>query len=100
MTERLELKLVGGGGEPVDFWRTLASHGVADLPPARIDEEARTLETTLAVNGRARTIRLEQERRGVAALEVLGRRPSARDRDAIVATVRHMLRLDEDLSRF
>ena len=28
-----ELELVGAGGEPVDLRRTLASHGVADLPP-------------------------------------------------------------------
>ena len=42
-----ELKLVGAGGEPVDLRRTIASHGVADLPPNRIDEEAWTLELTL-----------------------------------------------------
>ena len=30
-----ELPLAGGGGEPVDLARTLASHGVATLPPQR-----------------------------------------------------------------
>jgi hypothetical protein len=35
-----QLELVGAGGEPVDLRRTLASHGVADLPPNEIDEEA------------------------------------------------------------
>ena len=94
------LKLVGAGGEPVDLWRTLASHGVASLPPAVVDDDARTLQTTLAVGGRARTVRLVGGRRGFASLEVLGRRPSARDLDTLVTTVRHMLRLDEDLSRF
>jgi len=54
-----ELELAGAGGEPVDLWRTLASHGVADLAPNAIDEEERTLETTLALpRGRARTIRI------------------------------------------
>jgi 3-methyladenine DNA glycosylase/8-oxoguanine DNA glycosylase len=49
-----ELPLVGGGGEAVDLARTLASHGVATLPPQLIDEGAATLETTLALgNGRA-----------------------------------------------
>ena len=96
----LELELVGAGGEPVDLWRTLASHGVATLPPAQVDEDARTLETTLAVGGRARTVRLAAGRPGFATLELLGRRPSARDSETLVATVRHMLRLDEDLSRF
>jgi N-glycosylase/DNA lyase len=96
----VELRLVGAGGEPVDLPRTLASHGVASLPPARIDEEAWTLETTLAVGGRARTVRVAAGGRGRARLEVVGRAPSARDLAALAATVRHMLRLDEDLSRF
>ena len=51
MTTLGRLRLVGGGGEPVDLRRTLASHGVATLPPQRLDEEAWTLETTLAVGG-------------------------------------------------
>lgn len=100
MTETIELALVGAGGEPVDLRRTLASHGVAALPPALVDEEARSLETTLAVAGRARSVRVLHGRPGHASLELLGRRPSARDRAALLATVRHMLRLDEDLSRF
>ena len=53
-----ELPLVGAGGEPVDFARTIVSHGVAELPPNRLDLDARTLETTLAVPGGARTIRI------------------------------------------
>lgn len=40
MTAALELKLVGAGGEPVDLRRTVASHGVADLPPNRIDRKS------------------------------------------------------------
>jgi hypothetical protein len=38
-----ELPLVGAGGEPVDFARTIVSHGVAELPPNRLDLDARTL---------------------------------------------------------
>jgi 3-methyladenine DNA glycosylase/8-oxoguanine DNA glycosylase len=101
VAEELELELVGAGGEPVDLWRTLVSHGVAALPPADIDEEARTLETTLDAGGpKARTLVLAQGRDGYGRLELRGRRAGARERAAIVATVRHMLRLDEDLSRF
>jgi 3-methyladenine DNA glycosylase/8-oxoguanine DNA glycosylase len=100
MAEMVRIKLVGAGGEPVDLARTLASHGVAQLPPAVVDEEAVTLETTIAIDGRARSVRLSRGRPGWARLELVGRKPSARDRDAVVATVRHMLRLDEDLSRF
>ena len=100
MPETVALRLRGAGGEPVDLARTLASHGVASLPPATVDDEAATLETTLAVDGRVRTVRLAPGRKGFASLELLGRKPGARERDAVVATVRHMLRLDEDLSRF
>jgi N-glycosylase/DNA lyase len=83
-----ELKLVGAGGEPVDIRRTLASHGVAELLPNRLDEEAWTLETTLEVHG---SVRVSEGRPGYADVDG----PA----DAL-DVVRHMLRLDEDLSRF
>jgi 3-methyladenine DNA glycosylase/8-oxoguanine DNA glycosylase len=85
-----ELELVGAGGEPVDFRRTLASHGVAELLPNRLDEQAWTLETTLPVDGRARTASVREGRPGYAQVD--GAVP--------LDVVRHMLRLDEDLSRF
>src|SRR6188474_1684358 len=47
----LTIQLAGPAGEPVDLWRTLVSHGVADLPPMRVDEEERTLTATLALPG-------------------------------------------------
>ena len=100
MREDLELKLVGAGGEPVDLRRTLGSHGVADLLPNRLDEEAWTLETTLAVRDRARTLRVVQGRAGHARVELLDDRTPARERPSLLAAVRHMLRLDEDLSHF
>jgi 3-methyladenine DNA glycosylase/8-oxoguanine DNA glycosylase len=90
-----ELELVGAGGEPVDFRRTLASHGVAELVPNRLDEEAWTLETTLAANGRAHTLRVSEGRPGYARVDLLDGGPPG-----LLDVVRHMLRLDEDLSRF
>ena len=96
----LDLPLIGAGGEPVDFKRTLASHGVAALPPSRIDEQAWTLEVTLPVAAGARTVRLTEGRRREAQVEILGRTPGERAREAIVGTLRHMFRLDEDLSAF
>jgi 3-methyladenine DNA glycosylase/8-oxoguanine DNA glycosylase len=96
----LELKLVGAGGEPVDLRRTLASHGVADLPPNRLVEEAWTLETTLPVGGRARTLRIGPGHRRNARVKLLDRRVPAGERAVLLAGVRHMLRLDEDLSAF
>jgi 3-methyladenine DNA glycosylase/8-oxoguanine DNA glycosylase len=98
---RAELSLVGAGGEPVDLRRTIASHGVADLPPNRIDEDARTLEVTLRVpRERPRTVGVAQGPPGKAAVTVLGPAPSRAIAEALLERVGHVLRLDEDLSDF
>jgi 3-methyladenine DNA glycosylase/8-oxoguanine DNA glycosylase len=81
---RASLELVGAGGEPVDLWRTVVSHGVASLPPARVDGEKRTFEYTLPHGW----FRLS----GESSVEVRG--------TGVLPVVRHMLRLDEDLSGF
>jgi N-glycosylase/DNA lyase len=100
-TSNLEFPLVGAGGEPVDLWRTLNSHGVASLPPMRLDEEARTLAVTLALPGfAARTVTIGAGRTGYGAVAVEGRPPSAVEAAEILAGVRHVLRLDQDLSPF
>ena len=97
MTWRATLALAGAGGEPVDLWRTIMSHGVADLPPNRIDEEARTLETTVAVpRSRPQTVIVREGRGGKAALTGTAGRRS----EAVLEGVRHILRIDEDLSDF
>ena len=96
-----ELPLVGAGGEPVDLRRTITSHGVADLPPMRVDEEAWTLEATLAVEGVGpRTVTVAAGRQGHALLDVAGPAPTAGERPLLVSAARHVLRLDDDLSPF
>ena len=91
------LALRGAGGEAVDLWRTIMSHGVADLPPNRINEESRTLETTVTVpRGRPQTVIVREERSGKAALTA----PAGKRSEAVLDGVRHMLRIDEDLSEF
>lgn len=87
-----ELELVGAGGEPVDFWRTVNSHGLNDLPPNRIDTDSRAIELTLRPGPRTVTVR-EAPRRGWAVVE--GRAPKTS-----LPGVRRLLRLDEDLSGF
>jgi N-glycosylase/DNA lyase len=95
-----ELELKGVGGEPVHLWRTLTSHGVAALPPQVLDEEERTLESTLLLSrGRARTIRIRAGRPGQAIVEAEGR-VSAADGASLAETAAHMLRLDADLCGF
>jgi 3-methyladenine DNA glycosylase/8-oxoguanine DNA glycosylase len=94
-----ELELVGAGGEPVDLWRTLSSHGVADLAPNALDEDSCTLKTTLPLpRGRARTVRVSGGRPGFARIE--SENVGSRDAIVLAETVRHMLRLDADLSGF
>jgi N-glycosylase/DNA lyase len=87
-----ELPLVGAGGEPVDFARTIVSHGVAELPPNRVDLAGRALETTLPVARGARTVRITAPGK---KLRIEG---SADPK--LTRTVAHMFRLDEDLSAF
>jgi N-glycosylase/DNA lyase len=95
----VELPVVGAGGEPVDLWRTIVSHGVASLPPAEIDEGARTMAITLRVGTGARTVRISEGGSGKARLEIAGR-AGPRQVERLTDAVRHVLRLDEDLSAF
>jgi 3-methyladenine DNA glycosylase/8-oxoguanine DNA glycosylase len=91
LTRVADLPLRGAGGEPV-VARTIVSHGVAELPPNRVDLSARVLETTLPASRGAPTVRIT-ERNGKLRIE-----GSADPK--LTQTVAHMFRLDEDLSRF
>lgn len=97
----LDFPLVGPGGEPVDLWRTLNAHGVASLPPMKLDEETRTLAVTLAIPGGApRTVTIQAGKPGFGAIEVTSPAPGKQETAALLAGVRHVLRLDEDLTPF
>ena len=97
-TEALELR--GGGGEPVDLARTLLSHGVASLPPNVIAADGAQLDTVLTGAGRAWRLRVIADGPAHARLESIGSLPPPAARAALLDQVRHMLRLDEDLSAF
>jgi 3-methyladenine DNA glycosylase/8-oxoguanine DNA glycosylase len=90
-----DVPLRGAGGEPVDFARTIVSHGVAELPPNRVDLAARTLETTLPVRRGARTVRITADGGKLRIEAVAG---SFVPQLAEIAA--HMFRLDDDLSAF
>ena len=97
---QLTLPLRGPSGEPVDLWRTLVSHGVANLPPMEIDEERRTLETTIALDSaKPRTVSIS-EGRDVARIDVHGPPLGGPNRDELLGRLRHVLNLDEDLAPF
>jgi 3-methyladenine DNA glycosylase/8-oxoguanine DNA glycosylase len=97
----LELELRAPGGERVDLWRTLISHGFAGLAPTVLDETNRSLAFTVRVaRGRPRRVRLSEGREGHALLEVAGPRPGPRVATAVLDGAAHLLRLDQDLSAF
>jgi N-glycosylase/DNA lyase len=97
-----EIPLRGPAGEPVDLRRTLASHGVASLPPVLLDEETyERLEVTIPLAGaRPRTLTVTPGRKGHARVDVLGRTPGPTSSESLLVTIRHVLNLDEDLSSF
>jgi N-glycosylase/DNA lyase len=93
--------LRGAGGEPVDFARTLLSHGVADLPPNVIAPDGSRIETVLPAGGRAWTLVVRtagDTRARVTAGD--GGVPGSAERAELLAQLKHMFRLDEDLSAF
>jgi N-glycosylase/DNA lyase len=94
-----ELLLQGAGGEPIDFARTIVSHGVAELPPNQVALETRILETTLPVGKGARTVRITAHD-GRLLVDMIDGRSGTRASDTLAATVGHMFRLEEDLSPF
>jgi 3-methyladenine DNA glycosylase/8-oxoguanine DNA glycosylase len=97
----LEIPLKGPKGEPVNLARTIMSHGVADLAPGRVDEEAGAYTTTLALPSvRPRTIRIVGGRPGFARIDVEGRKLGGTAARDLTAAVRQILNLDEDLSEF
>src|SRR5438477_12100813 len=100
MPSAFEVRLVGPKGEPVDFARTIMSHGVADLPPGRVDEESYAYETTVALPSlsRPRTIRVAAGGPGVARVNVRGPKVGGRATVALREAVRRLLNLAEDLS--
>lgn len=99
MATSLQLRLKGPGGEPVDLWRTLVSHGVASLPPSLLDEDARTLTVTVPIRGgKPRTIAIREGRRGAARVEVFGPSPGPRTRAGLRDVLARMLNLDENLA--
>jgi 3-methyladenine DNA glycosylase/8-oxoguanine DNA glycosylase len=98
----VSIELRGAGGEPVDLARTLLSHGVADLPPNAIADDGSQMQTVLTAAGKAWAVELRRGRGRCAVLTAASGAPAptARAQRELASQVRHMLRLDEDMSAF
>jgi 3-methyladenine DNA glycosylase/8-oxoguanine DNA glycosylase len=100
-TLQATFSLIGPGGEPIDLWRTMISHGVTSLPPMFVDEEARTVEVTVPLDGLGpRTIKIDAGEPGFGVVSAPNVPATDMNRAAVLATARYILRLDADLSPF
>ena len=98
---RTSFALAGPASEPVDLVRTFRSHGLAALPPMRLDGGTSTLEATLPVRGYTpRTVLIQGDGLENGLVGAVGPVPDAQEGEGILRSVRHVLRLDEDLSPF
>jgi 3-methyladenine DNA glycosylase/8-oxoguanine DNA glycosylase len=100
-TWRGEFPLVGPAGERIDLQRVFLSHGIAALPPMRLDEKAWTFEITVPLLGvGARTLTIAQARPGHGVVSIVHGSVDVVGASAVMAQVRHVLSLDLDLTAF
>jgi N-glycosylase/DNA lyase len=93
------LTLRGAGGEPVDLRRTVVSHGLTELPPMRVHPDESGFDVVLRMpRGRPLRVRVRPAGRTRARVSARPRPAGAAQERAIVDGVRHLLRLDQDLS--
>jgi 3-methyladenine DNA glycosylase/8-oxoguanine DNA glycosylase len=82
-----------------NFKRTAISHGWYDLPPFELTQENWTLSRVIDLGvARPVTVAISESRRAVRV--VLTRNVGPRAIEKITRNVRHMLRLDDDMSQF
>jgi 3-methyladenine DNA glycosylase/8-oxoguanine DNA glycosylase len=96
------IALRGAGGEPVDLRRTVDGHGLTTLPPMTPDPDQRGFGIVLRMpRGRPLAVRVRDAGNARVRVSGAGRdRVSDARRRAALEGVRHVLRLDEDLSAF
>ncbi|HTA38570.1 MAG TPA: hypothetical protein VK760_05820, partial [Candidatus Acidoferrales bacterium] len=96
--ELCRLPLRGAGGEPIDFIRTIGSHGVAQLAPASIDESGTTYRRSLRLHDRVVPITMREESGEVVVESAV--RLGKRDAALAGSAVARMFRLDDNLAPF
>lgn len=93
-----DLPLTGAGGEPISFERTINSHGLAHLPPARLQDRPLRYLRALRIGERVEAITLEQREGRLVAFSAS--RLAAGDRERVRAAVGRMFRLHDNLAPF
>jgi 3-methyladenine DNA glycosylase/8-oxoguanine DNA glycosylase len=96
-----DLPLRGAGGEPVDFYRTINSHGLITLPPNEVPDAGDLLRMPLRLSGgRATVVEIRPGEHGFARVSASGALRGAAVRAELTARVRRILHLDGDYSAF
>jgi 3-methyladenine DNA glycosylase/8-oxoguanine DNA glycosylase len=92
------IALRGPSGEPVDFARTVHSHGCTSLPPALDGADPTHYRFRMRIGNGVRTVQLEPDGKNLIVSCDRALRAAARSR--LVQVVRAMFRLDEDFEPF
>ena len=94
----MKIPLLGAGGEPISFERTIFSHGLPFLPPGHIDEEKKIYDLSVRIGERVRRLRFTSSD---GQLDVdLDARTSEADLRAAERITRRVFRLDQNLAPF
>jgi 3-methyladenine DNA glycosylase/8-oxoguanine DNA glycosylase len=92
------IPLRGPSGEPVDFARTVHSHGFTSLPPALGEANPHRYRYRLRIANRVRMVQWEPA--GNDLIVACDTALQAADRKRLVELTRRMFRLDEDFGSF
>jgi 3-methyladenine DNA glycosylase/8-oxoguanine DNA glycosylase len=96
-----DVPLRGAGGEPVDFHRTIHSHGLITLSPNAILEPGDALRMPLRLTGgRTTVVEIRSGTTGFARVTASGALRGAAVRNELTSRVRRILHLDADYSAF
>ena len=95
---KISFALRGAGGEPVDFIRSIRSHGCASLPPATITDDHTRYETAFRLGDRVIAVQCTAQN-GNLVVTTQATLDTA-ETSTLKASVRRMFRLDEDLTPF
>src|SRR2546427_11756354 len=89
-----QFPLIGPAGELIDLRRVFLSHGIAELPPMRLDQNAWTFEITVPLSGIGPPpLTIRQARPGPGLISVAGPAPTPQVSAALIAQVAHVVSL-------